>query len=96
MLITDHDPDRQAAAVVARYGLAARARLFGRCPRCNGVVGPVTKAAVAARIPPRTAAWLDVYYVCGDCDQLYWEGTHVTALSARLAVILDDREPEAP
>ncbi|MCP4571514.1 MAG: twitching motility protein PilT [bacterium] len=89
MLVIDDDPDRQAAAVVRRYGLASRARPFGRCPRCNGLVSEVAKADVAHRIPPRTAAWLDVYYVCADCDQLYWEGTHVTALRARLDRILD-------
>lgn len=88
MLIVDDDPDRQARAVVTRYDLAPLARPFGRCPRCNGAVAEVPKADVAARIPPRTAAWLDVYYVCADCDQLYWEGTHVTSLRARLAAIL--------
>ncbi len=91
MLVIDDDPDRQAAAVVRRYGLAPLARPFGRCPRCNGAVNEVAKADVAHRIPPRTAAWLDTYYVCDACDQLYWEGTHVTALRTRLADILDDR-----
>jgi uncharacterized protein with PIN domain len=88
MLVVDDEPDRQARAVVRRFGLAPLARPFGRCPRCNGRVERVAKADVAARIPPRTAAWLDVYYVCAGCDQLYWEGTHVTALRARLAAIL--------
>ena len=55
MLIRDDDPEAQAAAVVRRFGLAGRAVLFARCPRCNGRVQPVAKAAVAARIPPRTA-----------------------------------------
>lgn len=88
MLIVEGDPDRQAKAVVGRYGLAPLARPFGRCPRCNGTVGEVPKADVAHRIPPRTAAWLDVYYVCTGCDQLYWEGTHVTSLRSRLDRIL--------
>jgi len=96
MLIRDDDPDRQASAVVRRYGLTPLARPFGRCPRCNGPVNEVPKAAVADRIPPRTAAWLDVYYVCAGCNQLYWEGTHVTALRARLTAILDPGEEPCP
>lgn len=88
MLVRDDEPDAQAAAVIRRYGLAGRARPFARCPLCNGEVGPVAKADVAARIPPRTAAWLDEYYQCAGCGQLYWEGTHVAALRARQAAIL--------
>lgn len=88
MLIRDDDPEAQATAVVRRFGLAGRADLFARCSRCNGRVQPVAKTAVAARIPPKTALWLDEYFVCADCDQLYWEGTHVTALRARLERIL--------
>lgn len=88
MLIRDDEPQAQATAVVRRYGLAGRAVLFARCPRCNGRVQPVAKAAVAARIPPKTARWLDAYHACADCGQLYWEGTHITALRARLGRIL--------
>ena len=28
------------------------------------------------RIPPRTARWLDEYFVCAGCDRLFWQGTH--------------------
>lgn len=88
MLIRDDDPDAQVAAVIRRFGLAGRARPFARCPLCNGGVRPVPKADVAARIPPKTARWLDEYFLCAGCGQLYWEGTHVAALRARLAGIL--------
>lgn len=89
MLVRSDDPDAQAVAVVRRFGLAGRAAPFGRCPRCNGEVRAVPKAEVADRIPPKTARWLDDYFLCAGCSQLYWEGTHVTALRARLAGILD-------
>ena len=87
-LIVSDDPDVQAAEVLRRWLLAGQARLFGRCSRCNGALRPVAKAEVAARIPPKTARWLDEYYLCGDCDQLFWKGTHVTALTGRLERIL--------
>jgi len=88
MLIRADDPDAQAAEVVGRFLLADRVRLFGRCSKCNGVLREVPKADVAARIPPRTAKWLDTYYLCRECDQLFWEGTHVTALRGRVSKIL--------
>ncbi len=96
MLVRSDDPDRQAAAVVRRFGLTDRVDLFGRCPRCNGAVRPVAKDEVADRIPPRTARWLDEYFLCAGCDQLYWEGTHVTALRDRLAGILAAATRDGP
>lgn len=94
MLVADDDPDAQLLAVLRRFGLADRARLFGRCPACNGEVRPVAKDAVAGRIPPRTALWLDDYFLCAACDRLYWEGTHVAALRPRLeALLAASRQP---
>ena len=96
MLVAADDVDRQTADVVRRFDLFDRLEPFGRCPLCNGEVAMVTKSAVAGRIPPRTAAWLDTYYLCAGCDQLYWEGTHVLALRARIDRILTAarEEPE--
>jgi uncharacterized protein with PIN domain len=31
---------------------------------------------VRPRIPPRTALWKDEYFVCAECDRLFWRGTH--------------------
>jgi uncharacterized protein with PIN domain len=88
MLVTADDPDRQTADVVRRFRLFDRLQPFGRCPLCNGEVAQVEKSTVAGRIPPRTAGWLDDYFVCAGCDQLFWEGTHVLALRGRLERIL--------
>jgi hypothetical protein len=92
ILIRSDHPDEQVAEVLRRFDLTAHVRMFGRCSRCNGTLAPVAKAAVADRIPPKTAGWLDEYYVCRDCDQLFWEGTHVTALRERLQTVLDSVE----
>ncbi|MCK9994740.1 MAG: hypothetical protein KAH56_00500 [Candidatus Krumholzibacteria bacterium] len=88
MLIRSDDPDEQAREVVCRFLLADQVRMFGRCSKCNGLPREVAKADVASRIPPKTAKWLDTYYLCRDCDQLFWEGTHVTALRRRVEKIL--------
>lgn len=88
MLILSDHPDAQAREVAQRFLLTDQVRLFGRCSRCNGLLKAVAKAEVASRIPPLTAKWLDSYYLCADCDQLFWEGTHVTALRRRIKRIL--------
>ena len=88
MLIRSDHPDTQAAEVLARFLLADRIQMFGRCSTCNGLLGEVAKDLVVDRIPPKTAKWLDAYYLCRKCDQLFWEGTHVLALRDRVAGIL--------
>ena len=88
MLIRSAVPDEQACEVVHRFLLAGQVRMFGRCSRCNGLLREVAKADIAPRIPPKTAKWLDTYYLCRECDQLFWEGTHVTALRQRIENIL--------
>jgi uncharacterized protein with PIN domain len=88
LLVVDDRPDAQAVQVLQAYGLAERVRLWGRCTRCNGPIRAVAKADVADRIPPKTARWLDEYFLCEDCDQLYWQGTHAEALAARVAAIV--------
>ena len=88
LLIRSDAPDVQFAEVLRRFRLADRIELFGRCSRCNGCLRKVAKADVEARIPPLTRKWLDAYYLCRDCDQLYWEGTHVEAIRRRIVRIL--------
>jgi uncharacterized protein with PIN domain len=87
-LIRSRVPDEQAVEVVRRFGLASRVRLFGRCSRCNGPLVEASLQEVGARVPPRTRAWLDRYYRCRSCGQIYWEGTHVARLRRRFAAIL--------
>jgi uncharacterized protein with PIN domain len=89
-LIRSRHADRQLQEVVQRFGLAARVSLFGRCSLCNGELTEVPKQRVAGRVPAQTWLWLDRYFLCRGCDQLYWEGTHVTRLRERIAAILEN------
>ena len=47
-----------------------------RCMRCGGELVQVDKQTVKDRIPPRTYLWLDEYWMCTRCGQLFWHGTH--------------------
>ena len=55
-----------------------------RCMACGGGLVPTAKEAVRPRIPPRTALWQDEYFVCGECDHLFWRGTHWERIAATL------------
>ncbi|MHB8077743.1 MAG: Mut7-C RNAse domain-containing protein [Candidatus Krumholzibacteriia bacterium] len=87
--------DAQACEVIERFGLAGRERPFTRCNLCNGELRAVAKAAVAVRVPLRTRSWCDNYFLCSGCDHLYWAGTHVVKIRARIAELLSENDPGA-
>jgi uncharacterized protein with PIN domain len=47
-----------------------------RCMKCGGILEEVQKESVADKIPPRTLKWLNEYYICLNCGNLFWHGTH--------------------
>jgi uncharacterized protein len=55
-----------------------------RCMACGGGLVPTAKETVRPRIPPRTALWQDEYFVCAECDHLFWRGTHWERIAATL------------
>jgi len=85
LLVRSDHADRQLTEVLRRFRLAERIVRPGRCPVCNGTLVAVAKSAVRVPIPPRTAAWLDDYWLCSGCGQLFWEGTHVQRLRDRVS-----------
>jgi uncharacterized protein with PIN domain len=55
-----------------------------RCMRCGGELVQVDKESVKDRIPPRTYRWLDKFWTCTRCGQLFWHGTHWKRVTERL------------
>jgi hypothetical protein len=74
----------QLALVLREFGLTLR---VPRCMKCGGPLRPVEKAAWRDRIPPRTWRWLEEFFVCARCDQVFWHGTHWQKIEARLQSI---------
>jgi uncharacterized protein with PIN domain len=72
---------QQLSSVLEELGLPLRTP---RCMRCGGPLKPVDKEAVRDRIPPRTYRWLDEYFLCERCGQLFWHGTHWQRIRGRL------------
>jgi uncharacterized protein len=47
-----------------------------RCMACGGELVSADKESLRDRIPPKTYRWLDEYFICSQCGQLFWHGTH--------------------
>jgi uncharacterized protein len=84
------DPEEQVAEVVARFDLPGRVRPFTRCVTCNGILAPVAKADVWDDLPPRTRLDHDEFVQCRDCGQVFWPGSHHSAMSAWMQDLLGD------
>lgn len=77
-------PEEQLRELYQRLDLAAHARPFSLCLSCNLPLRPVAKEAVLERLPPRVQARHERFLHCGQCDRIFWEGTHWQDMRALL------------
>ncbi len=59
-------------------------KLFQRCIKCNLELEEIEKSRISDRIPEETYNWLDKFYRCQLCGQIYWKGTHYRAIKQLL------------
>ena len=71
------DPRLQVKEVLARFDLNSTIAPFTRCTRCNGILDDVDKMQVIDRLEPKTKRYFDRFRLCRDCQQIYWEGSHL-------------------
>jgi uncharacterized protein with PIN domain len=74
-------PEEQLAYVLVKLNLPLRE---ARCMACGGNLVEVSKEAVRDRVPARTFAWLDRFWECNGCRQIFWHGTHWQRITQRL------------
>ncbi|MCP4125589.1 MAG: Mut7-C ubiquitin/RNAse domain-containing protein [Gammaproteobacteria bacterium] len=74
--IHNTEPLRQIKEVILRLDLFSSATPFRRCVRCNGLLQPVEKSEIEERLPPLTRKYYEMFWMCGDCSQIFWKGAH--------------------
>ncbi|MDD2761285.1 MAG: Mut7-C RNAse domain-containing protein [Methylomonas sp.] len=82
------DVQSQIEEVVRHFDLYQAIRPFERCLVCNGRLVPVDKAEVLQNLEPKTRLYYEVFYRCGDCRRVYWEGSHMADMRRRFAAFL--------
>ena len=70
------DPARQVVEVLERFDLASSMRPFCRCMHCNAVLRITSKEAISDRLLPETKQHYEEFFICPDCDRIYWKGSH--------------------
>jgi uncharacterized protein with PIN domain len=74
--VREADPARQVVEVLQRFDLIASISAFRRCIHCNAVLQPTEKESVSDRLMPQTKRYYDEFYICPQCDRIYWKGSH--------------------
>lgn len=84
-------PQEQLAQILARFIRREDLAPFTRCIRCNGSLALVPKSEVAHMLPERVRVAYEDFYRCGDCSQVYWQGSHFQHMQSVIARVLGPR-----
>jgi len=77
-------PEAQLREVGVRYGLAAHARPFTLCLRCNLPLQALDRALVAERVPAPVYGLHQRFMHCPGCDGIFWPGSHYERMLSAL------------
>ena len=77
VLVEGNDVEHQLAFLV-KEGLIELREVpsLERCPKCNGVLKRVSKEEVKGLVPMGVYMSHDEFWVCTNCGQIYWKGSH--------------------
>jgi uncharacterized protein with PIN domain len=69
-------PAQQLVEVLREFDLFSQIAPFRRCMHCNAVLQAAEKESVRHRLLPQTAKSFEEFYLCPDCNRVYWKGSH--------------------
>jgi uncharacterized protein with PIN domain len=81
------EPRVQLAEVVQRFSLIGAMDPFRRCVHCNALLQPVEKELIHDRLLPDTRQHYSEFYLCPECDQVYWKGSHYRRMQKLIETI---------
>jgi uncharacterized protein len=56
-----------------------------RCPVCNGELEHIEKKDVENKVPLGVFENMQDFWICKNCEKIYWEGTHIKNLQKFIA-----------
>lgn len=75
--VRNTDPGKQLKEIINRFDLMDSLREFSRCTLCNEELRSVDKTTIYDRLPPKVKTAYDRFFICSNCDKIYWAGSHV-------------------
>lgn len=84
VVLRSEDLPGQLAELAEHFALAADARPFTRCNRCNEPLEAASAAQIRERVPARVRARHHDFRRCPRCGRVYWAGSHVARIRGLL------------
>ncbi|MBI5379905.1 MAG: Mut7-C RNAse domain-containing protein [Nitrospirae bacterium] len=85
VLLREEDPDAQLREVAGVFGIRRPLAFLSRCPLCNAPLVETPRAALRGEVPPYVWKTQRVFARCPRCRKVFWGGTHVGRIRARLS-----------
>ncbi len=86
-ILSDHVSE-QLRQIVRAFQLTPGDPPRRRCPRCNAVVEPRSKAEVAGRVPEFVWSQHETFWACPSCGRVYWAGSHRRRMEEAIRAII--------
>ena len=88
--VRNSDHEKQVVEVVKRFQLKDHLKEFARCLECNSLLKPVRKEKIENRLPQKVKEYQNEFYICENCDKIYWKGTHFDRMKSLIQKIKGD------
>ncbi|MGH8671468.1 MAG: Mut7-C RNAse domain-containing protein [Burkholderiales bacterium] len=69
-------PAEQLGEILSKLDLYRAVTPFSRCLRCNATLVRLPEDAARERVPQKSARYYREFWICTECDQVYWQGSH--------------------
>jgi len=87
--VRSQNPKKQLVEVLEYFDLYQAIDPFNRCIKCNGQLEPVDKDEIIHRLEPLTIKYFNEFYLCTDCQSVFWEGSHFDHMQSFIHKIQD-------
>jgi uncharacterized protein with PIN domain len=84
LYVGSDDLDEQILLVMDAFPEVMEARPLSRCLVCNVPVEPLERADAEGRVPEGVLQRHHEFWACPSCQRVFWRGTHVENMLARL------------
>jgi len=87
--VRETEPKKQLKEILSLYDLFKKVEPFTRCMECNGRIVETDKSSILDKLPPKTKDYFEIFYICTQCKNIYWEGSHYENMKEFIKTILE-------
>lgn len=94
LIVRNSDPFKQIIEILNRLDLWDHVNPLSICLHCGGVLRPLDNDELGDhlhRIPEAVQKWCDKFIICDQCNNIYWDGSHLEHIKRTISQIMMHR-----